>query len=156
MIHFNFTPLALSASGLMAGPLAAQDTFNPVPQSVVDTIGYLLPEKSNAGAAFLSESYSPNLVISELANVEVTFLWEGAGYRNTLWWFTYSDLPDGSVEILDSSLLIPDASFPPQGSSASGDTYFLKNSDGTQRQFQPGEKVAFFLVADGCNKEPLI
>ncbi|MHC4894012.1 MAG: hypothetical protein ACYTFV_11765 [Planctomycetota bacterium] len=54
MIHSNLTPLACVAFGLLANPLAAQDTFNPVPQSVVDTIGYLLPEKSNAGAAFLS------------------------------------------------------------------------------------------------------
>ncbi|MHC4377025.1 MAG: LruC domain-containing protein [Planctomycetota bacterium] len=156
MIHSYFTPLAGVALGLLVNPLAAQDTFNPVPQSVVDTIGYLLPEKSNAGAAFLSESYSPNLVISELANVEVTFLWEGAGYRNSLGWFTYADNPDGSVEILSSSLLIPDASFPPQGNTFSGDTFFLKNPDGTQRLFEPGEKVAFFLVADGWNMEPLI
>lgn len=123
---------------------------------MIESIGALLPEQSNAGAAYLSETYSPNLVISEPANIDVTFLWEGAGYRNTLGWFTYQDLTDGGVEVLHSSLLMPDASFPPQGSSLSGDTFFLKNPDGSQRVFEAGERVAFFLVADGWNKEPLI
>ncbi len=156
MIYSFDARLSACSLLLMASPLAAQDTFHPVPQSVVDTIGYLLPEQSNAGAAFLSESYSPNLVVSELATVEVTFLWEGAGYRNTLGWFTYADQPDGSVEILSSSLLIPDASFAPQGDTHSGDTFFLKNPDGSQRLFVPGEKIAFFLIADGWNMEPAV
>ena len=72
----------------------AQDSFVSVPSSVTNTIGTILPESSNAGAAYLSQVYSPNLVVSETATVSVTFLWEGAGYRNTLGYFTYRDHPD--------------------------------------------------------------
>ncbi|MEM7309040.1 MAG: LruC domain-containing protein [Planctomycetota bacterium] len=132
------------------------DLFTPVPSSVIETIGDVLPEQSSAGAAFVSESYTPNLVFSEPATVQIVFVWEGAGYRNSLGWFTYRDEDDGSVSILSSDLLIPDASFPSVGSAAIGDTYDLKSLEGAPRIFYPGEKVGFFLVADGYSSEPLI
>ena len=134
----------------------AQDGFVSIPQSVMNTIGTLLPETSNAGAAYISQTYSPNIEVKDLASISVTFVWEGAGYRNSLGYFTYEEQPDGSVDILSSNLLIPDASFPSVGSAVIGDTYDLRDETGAVRFFQPGEKVGFFVVADGWNREPLI
>lgn len=149
---------ALFAATLLASTsaVAAQDLHTPVPDSVLQTIGDVLPEQSSAGAAFVSDVYSPNLVISEPATVRAIFLWEGAGYRNSLGRFTYEDEPDGSVTILHSDLLIADASFWWPGTMEIGDTYDLRNPDGSLRVFQPGERVGFFVVADGWNQEALI
>ena len=132
-----------------AAPLAsAQDGGEFVPSSVLSRIGDLLPEQNNAGAAFLSDVYTPNIEVSEPAEVRLVFLHEGAGYRNSLGYFTYSDNADGSVTIHDSQLVIPDASY---GVVASGDYYHLRDEFGDVRLFQPGERIGFFLVANGWN-----
>ncbi len=48
-----------------------------------------LPERSAVNESFLAEDYSPNLTFSEDAQLAVTFIDEGAGYRNTLGYFEY-------------------------------------------------------------------
>ena len=65
----------LFAATLLASTstVAAQDLYTPVPDSVLQTIGDVLPEQSSAGAAFVSDVYSPNLVISEPATVQAIF-----------------------------------------------------------------------------------
>lgn len=133
-----------------------QDYSLTVPSSLMTTVGDLLPEASSAGAAFVSGTYSPNLVIEQNATVDVVFLWEGAGYRNTLGWFTYQDNPDGSVTIGESALILPNASFPPQGNLYTGAGCHLRDTAGNIRTFVPGERVGFFLVADGWGLEPLV
>ena len=65
----------------------------PVPQNVTDTVTTALPEGRNVDAAFLNPSYTPYLTVSEDANVWVTFIDEGAGYRNSLGYYTF----DGSA-----------------------------------------------------------
>lgn len=146
----------LTTALLLPGPLGAQDGSVNVPQAVLQTIGDLLPESSNAGAAYVSEVYSPNLVVSEPATVQLVFLHEGAGYRNSLGYFLYEELPGGGVAVLEAGLLIADASFPPAGSLVSGDTFELRDEAGEPRVFQPGERVGFFLVADGWNRIPVL
>lgn len=146
----------LPVLGLLAGPSAAQDFFVDVPQAVLTTVGDLLPEQSSAGAAFVSGSYSPNLVFDQDATVDVIFVWEGAGYRNTLGWFSFVEETDGSVTVIESNLIIPDASFPPQGSLATGSAYTLRDTFGVARVFTSGERVGFFVVADGWSLEPLV
>ncbi len=135
---------------------SAQDGFTSVPGGVVTTIGNVLPEWSNAGAAYVSGNYTPNLVINEPAEVKVILVWEGAGYRNSLGWFRYAESASGGVEVLERGLLEADCSFPSAGSMATGDTYDLRDADGNIRTFQPGDRVGFFLVADGFRTEPAI
>ncbi|MEM8713651.1 MAG: LruC domain-containing protein, partial [Planctomycetota bacterium] len=134
----------------------AQDRQTVVPNSVVATIGDVLPEWSNAGAAYVSGNYTPNLVIDEPAEVSVILVWEGAGYRNSLGWFRYSEDSVGGIQILERGLIEADCSFPSAGSMQTGDTYDLRASDGSVRIFQPGDRVGFFLVADGFSREPVI
>jgi len=120
-----------------------------VPDTVMKTVGEVFPEASNAGASYVSEVYSPNLLVSEKATVQITFLWEGAGYQNTLGYFTYVQEPDGSVTIKDRNLIFPNASFPREGTRKTGEQVDLLAADGTPRVFEPGEKVGFFIVANG-------
>ncbi len=137
---------------LIGAPAGAQETI-VVPDLVMETIGALLPEKSNAGAAFVSEVYSPNLVVTETATVEVVFLWEGAGYRNSLGYFTFSENADGTTTILDADLLIPDASFPVV---ETGDVVPLLDASGKPRLFEAGERIGFFVIADGWNRSSAV
>ena len=141
---------------LLAGASSAQEYTVEVPHTVLETVGDLLPEQSSAGAAFVSGSYSPNLLLEQEATVDIVFLWEGAGYRNSLGWFTYEQHLDGSVSVLESALIIADASFPSQGFLQTGDAFTLKDTSGAARIFSAGERVGFFLVSDGWNMEPLI
>lgn len=50
-----------------------------------------LPESQDVNQDFLNPDYNPNISLQEDAHVAVTFLDEGAGYRNSLGYFTYSD-----------------------------------------------------------------
>jgi len=131
---------------MCAASAAAQVT---VPANVIQTIGSVLPERSNANAAYLSSVYTPNLLVEEPCTVDVVFVWEGAGYRNTVGYFTYEESPAGGVTITSSDLLFSNLSFPPQGSMAIGDVATLRGSDGFPRTFQPGERIGFFLIANG-------
>lgn len=142
MIRISSLAVAFS----LATAVSAQVT---VPSSVLQTIGSILPERSNAGGAFLSSVYSPNLLIEETCTAEIIFVWEGAGYRNTLGYFTYVEQSGGGVSITSSDLLMPNMSFAPQGSAQTGDVVVLRDENGNPRQFDPGERIGFFLIANG-------
>lgn len=129
--------------------LSAQDSQISVPTSVLQEIGSILPERSSAGSAFLSDSYSPNLNVTKACSVEIVFIWEGAGYQNSLGWFRYRELSSGGYEVLEADLVIRNASFPSAGSAQSGHVYKLKSALGAEKVFQAGDKVGFFLIADG-------
>lgn len=130
----------------LAGAALAQVA---VPNSVMQTIGSVLPERSNAGSAFLSAVYTPNLLVEQVCTAEIIFIWEGAGYRNSLGYFTYVEDPNGGITISSSDLLIANMSFPPQGSMQTGDVITLRDEFGAPREFQPGERIGFFLIANG-------
>ena len=66
---------AILLRGAARATLTPDVTFVEIPSSVLTTVGDILPESSNAGAAYVSESYSPNLVVTEACNVFVTFVW---------------------------------------------------------------------------------
>lgn len=144
-IHSN----PASASGGGIGEREFVDRFLPIPTSVTEAVGALLPEQSNVNASFLSGKYDPNLLLKEPATVAVTFVWEGAGYRNTLGYFTYTVTPEGYVKILDRQLIFPNASLPSAGKLETGDTVTLRDADGKIRTFSPDTRIGFFLVADG-------
>jgi len=145
----------LAALGL-ASLATAQDGFTPVPESVLETVASILPESSSADAAFTSPAFSPNVIVSEPASLEVVFVWEGTGFRDSLGYFTYQIEPDGAVTILSRGLLIPDASFPGAGSAVTGDTYTLRDDAGAVRVFEAGTRIGFFVVAHGWIQEPQI
>ena len=146
--------LLLALAPTCFAPAPVQDAYTPVPNAVLAQIGAILPERSNAGASFISDVYSPNIVLTESASLDVVLLWEGAGYRNSLGYFTYRELANGEIEVTSSHLLVADASFPRTGSMQTGDTYALRDADGEVRIFEPGDRIGFFVLADGWNRVP--
>ncbi|MCB9883539.1 MAG: LruC domain-containing protein [Planctomycetes bacterium] len=151
------TTLALLGLGLGQPTAPAMDGNLHVPNDLVATIGDILPEGSNSGASYISEIYDPNLLITENATVDVIFIHEGAGYRNSFGYFTYAiDSQTGAVTVLDRSLIWADASLPRTGHLHRGDYVTLKDAQGQNRVFHAGERIGFFLVADGYSTEPLI
>ncbi len=132
------------------------DGFVTIPASVQNTVATVLPEASAVGNSYLSSVYDPNLVISEPATVTITFVHEGAGYKNTLGYFTYQTNGE-DITIVDRQLIFPNASFEDPnlgwggGTMQAGDTATLRDVNGAVRTFQPGEHIAFFVVANGWN-----
>ncbi|EAR62020.1 DUF4114 domain-containing protein [Neptuniibacter caesariensis] len=81
-------------SSVSAQSLAAEDATNTlvnidINPDLLNEISLALPERQDVNQAFLSNEYSPNIILQEDAHVSVTFLDEGAGYRNSLGYFTY-------------------------------------------------------------------
>lgn len=130
-----------------AGVAVAQDFTVNVPNKVRRQIGRVLPERSNAMAAYMSPSYSSNLVFSAASTARIIFIREGAGYQNSLGYFTYTDNPDGTITINSADLLIANATEP--SAVQRGDGFELKDSGGSVRTFAAGEKLGFFILADG-------
>jgi LruC domain-containing protein len=146
MNRHHLVPLALLG---LAAAVPAQDELVPIPDAVLDAIGRVLPERSNAGAAFLAPGAGSNLVCRDAAQVRVLFAWENSSYRNSLGWFSWRVGEDGTVEILDSAMLFPEVERAPRGPLRSGAAVWLRDGDGERRTFAAGERIGFFLVADG-------
>lgn len=75
--------------------LAADDATDTlvnidINQNLLNEISLALPESQDVNQAFLDPIYNPNITLQNDAHVAVTFLDEGAGYRNSLGYFTYS------------------------------------------------------------------
>ncbi|MEW5057306.1 MAG: DUF4114 domain-containing protein [Cycloclasticus sp.] len=75
----------------------ALDTPSPeitnikVSPSLLETVQQQLPEQTSVNPAFLNTDYAPHLSLNQDADVSVTFIDEGAGYKNSLGWMTFAD-----------------------------------------------------------------
>lgn len=148
-------PLNTAAAVVCMSALAvAQDFTVSVPNRVGRQIGRVLPERSNANAPFMSESHSSNLEFTAPATARIIFIREGAGYQSALGYFTYTDNVDGSVTVQSADLLVANLTEP--SVVQRGDGFELKDAGGAPRTFQPGEKLGFFLIADGHNTAPFL
>ena len=86
--------LALSHIGTTAyatdelpSPLGFRD-FGP---DMLEDVREALPESRAVDASFLDPAYNPNLRFSQDGQVAISFINEGAGYRNSLGYFTFED-----------------------------------------------------------------
>lgn len=137
-------------------------TYMDVDQETMQTVRTEFPEATNINANFLNTDYDPYLTVNQDANVSVTFLDEGAGYRNSLGWMTFTEssfagLSKGDIDIdgsgnislnelnsidgVDSGWLFTNSSLTGQGGNLSpGATVDLGN--GT---LESGTSFSFFL-----------
>ena len=88
--------LCLSLSVVSSFALAADDetgnrTFIEVEQDLIDDMNAALPEGVVANKEYLDLNYDPNIQLQNDSQIGVTFLLEGAGYKNSLGYFTYQD-----------------------------------------------------------------
>lgn len=58
-------------------------------EGLLDTVQTALPERKAVDQSFLNPSYSPNITLNADSQLAITFLDEGAGYRNSLGYFAY-------------------------------------------------------------------
>ncbi len=99
--------IARSLPTLLATAAIAQITevpdsmYNvPLGGDLISTVRSALPETRAVDTDFLDPEYNPVVTLSEDANVSVTFIDEGAGFRNSLAWVTW---PSGTLEGLRRS-----------------------------------------------------
>ncbi len=121
-----------------------------VPQDLLDVINASLPEGQPVptyNPGYLASDRVSTIELIEDAQVWVTFVHEGAGYRNALGYYSYStDDPPATVDdIEDFNIIFPNVSFNGSGGQlATGNKVYL----GT---FEAGTSVGWFLVPNGWN-----
>lgn len=107
----------------------------------------VLPERQNAMTAHPEYFSNPvkNLVIQEETDLYLTFIDEGAGFKNVLGYYTYDEgtVPT-SEEMLDKIVIFPNAS-----AQGSGGELIRGNTMRLLGTFQPGTVVGFFVIANG-------
>ena len=104
--------------------------------------GHPVPE---ANPGYLASGNETDVVLTEEAEVWVTFVHEGAGFQNTLGFYTYDvDNPPTSPDDIEThTVIFPNVSFIGSGGAmVSGDKMYL----GT---FPEGTAIGWFLLANG-------
>lgn len=132
----------------------ASDVYSRAEQMPSDTLSNiysLLPEGQTVNPQFISANkYSSIDIDDELqgadhATAKVTFLNEGAGYRNTLGYFVYdTNSPPTDKDLIDAHIVIfPNTSKAPDGEMSEGDTLDLNI------ELTAGQTLAFFIIPNG-------
>ena len=115
------------------------NVYSDYPTVFFDRIANALPE-SEVNELFLVDDQQANIHLEEEAEVFITFLHEGAGYKNSFGYFTFdnSNPPTSSAEV-DETIVFANLSYPHM---SAGDRVSL----GT---FAAGTSIGFFLAANG-------
>ncbi|MCY9854243.1 LruC domain-containing protein [Vibrio mediterranei] len=141
-----------SAKGKPSNLYSVADTL---PQDVLTNVYSMLPEGSVVNSAFIApDKYSSIDIDDELngaeyATARITFLNEGAGYRNTLGYFVFdTNNPPTDKDDIDAHIVVfPNASKPGEGEMQEGDTIDLGV------QLTANQTLAFFLIPNGWGWE---
>jgi len=143
----------LNSYGALGGILDADKAVPQytVSQSVLDAMINSLPERQRADTAHPEyfPSPEPEIVVTENAELFVTFYSEGAGYKNTLGFYTYDgdtnrSRPESIQEIKSNGKIL----FPNTSLLDSGGDLTLGTSV-SLGELSSGTKVIFFLVSNG-------
>ncbi|RYZ40106.1 MAG: DUF4114 domain-containing protein [Myxococcaceae bacterium] len=124
-------------------------TPETLPAGFLADIATTLPENQSVPVHhpdYVAPTNNPDVLLTATADVWVTFVSEGATFRNTLGYFTYPDgSPPATVEDVQKVVIFPNA-------SAWGSTGELHTGDRVHLgSFSAGTRLGFFLVADGWN-----
>ena len=128
-------------------PTYLESTRDIIDQSFIDDINASLPETRPVpqyNANYLNGK-NMNTEITELADVWVTFVHEGAGWKNALGYFTYQlgNTPTSTTQIDSLFVLFPNASFSGSGGAlATGDKIWLG-------RFPANTGIGWFLIPNG-------
>lgn len=117
-------------------------------ESFLSVLNSVLPERQPVpeyNPQYLNEGALTNINMIEDGEVFVTFIHEGAGYKNSLMFFTYNtaDGEPDSVSSEDLTIIFPNVSYIGSGGG-------LKSGDRIKiGEFQSGTTIVWALVADG-------
>jgi hypothetical protein len=113
----------------------------------------ILPERQNAITAHPEYFEHPmkNIVLTEEAEVSVTFINEGAGYKNVLGYYYYdTDTPPNSLDEVVKIVIFPNAS-----AQGSGGELIPGNTVKLLGTFPAGTEIGFFVIADGWRNQKI-
>jgi len=100
-----FISLWVSSDLLYAASDATDTLVNiEVNETLLEEVRLALPEGTVANQEYLKPLYNPNISLQADAHVSITFLDEGAGYRNSLGYFTFSDTTFDDISFGDIDL----------------------------------------------------
>ena len=144
----NTTFSYLSSYNGVGVPSNLSSTDRDLPQDLCDKIDASLPERKPVPQyhpQYITEGTEIDVRLTAEADLYVTFLHEGAGYRNALGFYTYDlDSPPQSVsEITNYNIIFPNVSAQGSGGNLnSGNQVHIGH-------FNAGTGVGWFLVVDG-------
>lgn len=134
-----------SSSGV---PLTMADDI-AVSSELLNKISTALPERKNVTLTnpdYIANDSGANISVIETGEVFVTFLHEGAGYKNGFGYFTYKGDTPTSRDEINEIVLLPNASFYNSGGDSNGMRVGDTLSLGTHTA---GTKIGFFVIANG-------
>lgn len=120
-------------------------------ESLISDIQLSLPESQNAlnnhPEYFLNEN--KEIVLTEEAMVSVTFIFEGAGWKNTFGYYTYdqNNPPTTAADIQSSMMII----FPNASAQGSGGGLVSGNEIYQLGVYPAGTVVGYFMLANAWN-----
>ncbi|MEI6434125.1 MAG: LruC domain-containing protein [Bacteroidota bacterium] len=129
-------------------PTYLTPTNDPIDASMLSDINATMPEYialPTSHPQYFQSGLERNLVLDDACDVWVTFVHEGAGYRNVLGYYKYNtNNPPATVADIDTChVIFPNVSFSGSGGGlASGNRVYLG-------AFPPGTEIAWVLIADG-------
>ena len=104
-----------------------------------DRINNALPE-SEINEAFITDDAGSTIHLTEQAEVFVTFIHEGAGYRNAFGFFVFDrDDPPQSAEDVNEVVVFPNLSYP----------HMARGHRASLGVFPAGTSIGFFVAANG-------
>lgn len=121
----------------------------PVSSELLNKISTALPEGRDitlTNPDYISDDSGANIRVIETGEVFVTFLHEGAGYRNGFGYFTYTGDTPTSRDDINEIVLLPNASYFYSGGDSNGMRVGDTISLGTH---EAGTNIGFFVIANG-------
>ena len=140
-IYKTVTPFNLN------GTPTIMKTIDCCPDLISNVITLALPQGENVFDHSPEYFDNPNssFLLEEDAQVEVTFLYDGASFRNILGYYAYPvDQPPNSIEDLNKLVIFPNAS-----ALNSGGELIMGNTVEILGTFPKGTVFGFFLVSNG-------
>lgn len=137
-----------NSSGVPAHATAGYVTRDNLSAGFLSRINATLPERValyNSHPDYFNNDAMADVKLDEACDVWVTFVTEGAGYRNSFGFFTYpqNNPPTSPSQITPQYILMPNTSLTGSaGGMTSGDKVYLG-------QFPAGIMIGWFIVADG-------
>lgn len=121
-----------------------------IPQDLLDLVNNSLPERRPVpqfNPEYIAENINADTRFQETADVWITFVHEGAGWRNALGYYTYdlNNPPTSINDIKVHNIIFPNVSLAGSGGNLkSGNKIYLG-------RFPANTGIGWFLVPDGWN-----
>jgi LruC domain-containing protein len=138
---------AMGKADVYGRPLYLEATGDVISAEMLSYISYSLPEGKSVAKLhpeFIADGTTSNINISKTSEIWVTFIYEGAGYKNTIGYYVYDtkNPPKNAKEIDTIYTVLPNASMSFSGGNMkSGDKISLG-------VFDAGKTIGFVLFAD--------